>query len=701
MSYASGVGVDLRSDAGARTLVGPARRGAEAPTATEESRMDRIAPGSFFESLERRLVLADFSWTSEEVYLVELVNRARSDPAAEALRIGYDLESELEPGEIDNLVPTEPLALHPALTVAARNHSRDMSDRNFFDHENPDGDRAQQRAEAAGYDGSAGENIAAGQASIDAAHVAWLESVGHRRNVLSLWETFTDSFHYDEIGVGFFFPGFGVSDYHTYYTQVFGFSGRPPRTYILGVVYDDANGNDFYSVGEGKAGVRVDVTNADNGTLAGTYLTDEAGNYQIVVPAGSYLVTFVDTETGLGKQVTMDVTRNENVKVDATADELINPVSAGDNSAGLGAVVSGSANVTGVITAATLNAAGRPIVFRETTGGGWQVVDLQTLTGSPTPSGQIETWTDPRDHLTYAAATSAEGLILYRRTPDGAWGFRNLNEEIDEAGLIVGNITVFTSRNDRVFIAGLDATGDLHLFNQTGPSGDEGYAWTSRNLADTDLATGGKSMPDFTGGLISFVTTWNALNIAGLDSNGDIQAIWIAGGMPRWTVSNLSDSTGAPPLTGGLTAYLTTWSAINLVGTDAAGNVSATWWIPAFGAEWRTSDLTSLIGGPQLQTASMTSFVTSWGATNIAGLDGDGKLVVYWWAPGIQDDRWAVSYLSDVVPQAELPTGELRGVSASRTGTINILGASDDGDVLRYWWRPGGAWALQNLTDLT
>ncbi len=654
---------------------------------------------TWFESLEQRIVLSSFSWTSEEVYLVELVNRARADPAAEAIRTGIDLTADLTAGELAKLVPSEPLALQSSLTLAARQHSRDMSDRNFFDHENPDGDRAQQRADANGYDGSAGENLAAGQPTIDAAHEAWLESVGHRKNVLSLWENFSQAFHYDEIGVGFFFPGPDVSDFDTYYTQVFGYSGRPPRTYILGVVYNDNDNDNFYSIGEGLADVRVDVTNADTGLFVGSYLTDGAGNYQIEVPGGNFVVTFINTLTGFGSRLTTSVTANTNIKIDATGDELTDPLAPSDNTAGTGAGIHGSATGNGSLTVTTLNNAGRPIAFAETLGGGWTVLDLQLFTGSPAITGQIQTLTDPTDGLTYAAATSDEGLLLFQKSADGVWSFRNLNTELSQAGLVVGDITIFISKGNKVHIAGLDATGDIQLFNQTGASGTDGFVWTTRNLSDTDLAFGGQTTPDFSGGLISYVTSWNALNIAGLDSNGDIQAVWYHVSLDRWRVDNLSDITGAPTLFSGLTAYLTTWKGINLVGTDALGNVSATWWVPSFGGDWVTSNLTSLNDGPQLQASSMTSFVTRWNATNIAGLDSSGRLTVYWWAPGL--DEWSISVLSDVIVDAELPIGELSGLTVSSTGTINIFGAASDGGVLRYWWAPGGNWEIQNLTDLT
>ncbi|QKK09637.1 MAG: hypothetical protein HND58_16665 [Planctomycetota bacterium] len=121
--------------------------------------------------------------------------------------------------------------------------------------------------------------------------------------------------------------------------------------------------------------------------------------------------------------------------------------------------------------------------------------------------------------------------------------------------------------------------------------------------------------------------------------------------------------------------------------------------MPSFGPDWTTSNLTTLFGGPELRASSLASFVTPWGATNIAGLDADGNLSVYWWAP--TSGGWNISTLSDVVEDAVLPVGKLSGLTVNSTGTINILGASEDGEVLRYWWKPGGSWAMQNLTDLT
>ena len=649
------------------------------------------------ERLEARCLL--FAWSSEEVYLAELVNRARSDPSAEALRTGVDLEAELTAEEIARLAPMEPLALYEALTLASREHSEDMAVRDFFDHENPDGDRAQQRAETHGYEGSVGENIAAGYSSIDESHVAWLESVGHRRNVLSLWTTFVDDFHYDEIGVGFFFPGKPASTYGTYYTQVFGFSGRPKRTYVLGVIYDDGDGNDFYSVGEGLAGVRVDVTDAGTGALVGSYTTDGAGNYQILVDGGEYDVTFVDTATGNGVRRRITVTPDENFKIDAQGSELSDPLPPDDVSAGDGAAIVGSAGEDGTITVTTRNGEGAPIAFREEGAGAWSAADILAQAGGPTPTGQLETWTDTKDGLTYAAATSAEGLLLYKRSAEGVWSVRNLNSEITPSGELTGDITVFAGTDGIWHIAGLDTSGDLHLFTQIDEDDvdEDDFTWTARNLTTADIEASGLTMPVFEGRLISYVTAWNGQNIAGLDADGNIHTVWWAPGLTSFRVDNLSAITGAPPLTGGLTAYLTPWRGINLAGADADGLVSVTWWVPSFGGAWRTSNLSELFDGPALESSTLTSYVTSWGGLNIAGLDSFGRVVVYWWAPGLED--WSVTPLSDTIESATLPVSALRGLTVRATGSINLFGAAEDGDVLRYWWAPGGSWRVENLTE--
>ncbi|MFG3007061.1 CAP domain-containing protein [Streptomyces calvus] len=94
--------------------------------------------------------------------------------------------------EVLRLVNTErakvgcsPVAANSALTDLATAFSDDMAARGFFDHTDPDGDTPWDRAEAAGISNLGGENIARGQADVEAVMEAWMNSPGHKANILN------------------------------------------------------------------------------------------------------------------------------------------------------------------------------------------------------------------------------------------------------------------------------------------------------------------------------------------------------------------------------------------------------------------------------------------------------------------------------------------------------------------------------------
>lgn len=95
------------------------------------------------------------------------------------------------------------------LAAAARGHSEDMVERDFFDHVNPDGDDPWDRAQAAGYDWLASENIAWGYRTAEEVVAGWMNSDGHRRNILNC----------DVVAVG---VGVAESSRGPSWTQMFG-----------------------------------------------------------------------------------------------------------------------------------------------------------------------------------------------------------------------------------------------------------------------------------------------------------------------------------------------------------------------------------------------------------------------------------------------------------------------------------------------
>lgn len=96
------------------------------------------------------------------------------------------------------------------LANVARAHSRDMINRSFFDHTNPDGYSPFDRLRNNGISyRTAAENIAYGQRTPKAVMDAWMNSSGHRANILNA--------NVKELGVGAATNSSGT----IYWTQVF------------------------------------------------------------------------------------------------------------------------------------------------------------------------------------------------------------------------------------------------------------------------------------------------------------------------------------------------------------------------------------------------------------------------------------------------------------------------------------------------
>lgn len=105
------------------------------------------------------------------------------------------------------------LTWNSALASAAQGHSADMAIHAYFSHTTPSGVTFSQRILAAGYHFSmAAENIAAGQPNPQAVVTAWMNSPGHRANILNC--------SLRNIGIGY--AALSGSPYYYYWTQDFG-----------------------------------------------------------------------------------------------------------------------------------------------------------------------------------------------------------------------------------------------------------------------------------------------------------------------------------------------------------------------------------------------------------------------------------------------------------------------------------------------
>lgn len=251
--------------------------------------------------------------TVHEVLVLELVNRARFDPLAEAQRYGIDLNQGLTGTPISS-TRKPPLAINLYLIDAARKHSQWMLDADVFDHIGEGGSEPWDRMAAAGYNftGSwtAAENIAwygGGGSSVNLTTAAYehheglFKSAGHRVNILNA--------DLREIGIGQKEGDFvdrGRNLRVSMLTEKFARSGS--NYFLTGVVYQDADNNGMYSVNEGLPGITITV----NGQSHTAFST---GAYSVPVRNGTHNITV--SGVGLDAPVNYTVAVNgANVKFD-------------------------------------------------------------------------------------------------------------------------------------------------------------------------------------------------------------------------------------------------------------------------------------------------------------------------------------------------------------------------------------------------
>jgi uncharacterized protein YkwD len=108
----------------------------------------------------------------------------------------------------------KPLKRDKRAERAAQVHAEDMGERNFFAHESPEGTTPRQRAKRAKCRmKSSGENIAVAQETPAEVMESWMNSPGHRRNILSP--------KYTHLGVGLARGAWNERQDCIYWVQVF------------------------------------------------------------------------------------------------------------------------------------------------------------------------------------------------------------------------------------------------------------------------------------------------------------------------------------------------------------------------------------------------------------------------------------------------------------------------------------------------
>lgn len=286
-----------------------------------------------WESLEDRCLRAGASPTDLEQYMLELINRARANPAAEGQRLltlaaidplihlataGENLGQFYQ--VISSYPPEPPLAMDPRLIDAARVESTAMLVSNAQQH-SPTGFLTNS-AVAVDSDWlpfyptgtgawATGENIYAYSQGVNpinpTAYADFLEAgflldwgnpdFGHLRNILapspSQANLAAGVYPYNQAGIGLLTNATpttpaAVNVGPAIVTQEFGW--RQGTAYLTGTFFLDGQGTGFYAPGEGYGGVTVRATGTGG---QGTFQTQtwSTGGYSLQLPPGTYVVT--------------------------------------------------------------------------------------------------------------------------------------------------------------------------------------------------------------------------------------------------------------------------------------------------------------------------------------------------------------------------------------------------------------------------
>jgi hypothetical protein len=271
-----------------------------------------------FDNLEGRQLLSTVGSsggpTDQEQYTLQLLNEARTNPAAAAQQLTSNLNPQVEATlqyygvnlqqvaqTIATATPQPPLAWNPALAAAAQGQSQYQADNQIQSHTGAGGTNSLQRIQADGYSNSSsnGENAYAYATSpfqaMQAFMIDWgVPSDGHRINIQQPGVAPQNA--YRDVGIGIvqtnpnnasFGPMVITED----------FASRPnSQAQLVGVAYDDTSDTGFYQPGEGQGGVQIDAVNLQTGQVLSTQ-TWSSGGYELSLPAGQYQVIASQNDT--------------------------------------------------------------------------------------------------------------------------------------------------------------------------------------------------------------------------------------------------------------------------------------------------------------------------------------------------------------------------------------------------------------------
>jgi uncharacterized protein YkwD len=277
--------------------------------------------------------------SNTEALAIYEINRARANPQA------YDTANSLG-GILTGVAPANPLALNERLITSSRFHSTEMATNGYFAHTSAiTGNQPNLMVRNAGYplissfpsaannleslacqftSSSSGISYSAPNAILALIVDSGVSPPGHRYHLLATGPSASFYAQFREIGTGYAegfrpespfsagTPPDGSGAYWAIHTGV-----RDTAVYfICGVVYNDANTNGRYDLGEGLNGVTVSANGG--GSVIVNALTNSAGMYWLNLNPATWTLTCSGGTFGGPTYAQVTLTTN-NIAVDFRA----------------------------------------------------------------------------------------------------------------------------------------------------------------------------------------------------------------------------------------------------------------------------------------------------------------------------------------------------------------------------------------------
>ncbi len=261
----------------------------------------------------------------------------------------------------------------------------------------------------------------------------------------------------------------------------------------------------------------------------------------------------------------------------------------------------------------------------------------------------VDTFADDvaKTELLYFAKLSRNEQINDVQAVLPTWAFVNLTEQFEGRSITVpsiSNLISYVTPWNALHFAGISSAGRVVS------------VWTAPSLNGqwqlSDLSNFADDAPtlDAASGLSVIQTSWRGINLTGIDTQGHISIVWWVpnfGG--TWVASDLTAIASGPTLQpASLTGYGTSWNGMNYAGFDAQGELFVYWWAPATNT-WRADNLLDQVANasttPQA-TGRLTSYAAPRGALNLLGSAESGEVLRFSFTPG--SPLWRAENLTEI-----------------------------------------------------